>query len=458
MHAPARAVATGEVAYEIAVDARARELAVTATLPPGARVLGLTEGAQRFVRDAVDGAGAPLARRDDRWVVGCDRGCTIKYRFLLREAGDDFDDPDVATTEGEIVEAPPATWLLRPLDLEGSTTCRLHVTAPPPVRFATGIPPSKSTPGTYEIALDDVDSSPYSAFGPTRSRTVDVPGARIELAVAPGRMRADDDALARWVEMEAKAIAGYYGRFPVSHALVLVLPGRSAWIGPGKTLAGGGASIMVRVGEHATMRTLDNDWVLAHEMTHLAFPSVARNQLWIEEGLATYVEPIARLRAGLADAREVWKGFVEGLPNGLPARGDRGLDRTPTWGRTYWGGALFCLVADVRIRKATRNAKSLDDALRAILAAGGDNAHRWPLARAFEIGDRATGTNVLRELYAQWSEAPVSVDLDALLRDLGVVRSADGVTFDDGAPSAAVRRAITQGSRAQGEPSASEPR
>ena len=38
---------------------------------------------------------------------------------------------------------------------------------------------------------------------------------------------------------------------------------------------------------------------------------------------------------------------------------------------TYWGGALFALLADVRIRAATANARSLDDVVRAVLVAGG---------------------------------------------------------------------------------------
>ena len=38
-----------------------------------------------------------------------------------------------------------------------------------------------------------------------------------------------------------------------------------------------------------------------------------------------------------------------------------------TWGRTYWGGAMFCLMADVRIREQTHNRKGLQDALRGIL-------------------------------------------------------------------------------------------
>ena len=72
-----------------------------------------------------------------------------------------------------------------------------------------------------------------------------------------------------------------------------------------------------------------------HELTHLAFPSVPARHRWIEEGLATYVEPIARAQAGLLDHATAWSELRRGLPKGLPAPGDGGLDHTPTWGRTF---------------------------------------------------------------------------------------------------------------------------
>lgn len=73
---------------------------------------------------------------------------------------------------------------------------------------------------------------------------------------------------------------------------------------------------------------------MAHEMVHLAFPRVARKHHWIEEGLATYVEPWARLGIGQLTVERVWKDLLKGLPKGLPRHGDQGLDHTPTWGRT----------------------------------------------------------------------------------------------------------------------------
>lgn len=127
-----------------------------------------------------------------------------------------------------------------------------------------------------------------------------------------------------------------------------------------------------------TAAELASDWVLVvDEMIHLGFPSLERRHRWMEEGLATYLEPILRARGGLVPADELWNNFARMMPNGTPQKGDRGLDGTPTWGRIYWGGALFCFVADLEIRKATTNKKSLDDALRGILAAGGHNGVRW---------------------------------------------------------------------------------
>jgi hypothetical protein len=179
-------------------------------------------------------------------------------------------------------------------------------------------------------------------------------------------------------------------------------------------------------------------------MVHLAFPSVPEEHHWIEEGSATYVEPIARTRAGDLTPEKVWGDLVDGLPQGLPQPGDRGLDFTPTWGRTYWGGALFCLLADIEIRKRTGNKKGFEDALRAILKAGGTIEANWPLSRTLEIGDRGTGVPVLRELYEKMKAAPAPMDLSALWKELAVERSGGLIRFDNAAELAAIRTAITR--------------
>jgi hypothetical protein len=142
-------------------------------------------------------------------------------------------------------------------------------------------------------------------------------------------------------------------------------------------------------------------------------------------------------------AEPMWADLVRDMPKGQPQEGDRGLDHTHSWGRTYWGGALFCFVADVEIRKQTHHQKGLQDALRGILEAGGDITHDWELAKTLKIGDQATGTAVLSDLYAKWKDNPVQVDLASLWKELGIVADGKSVRLVEDAPLAAVRRAIT---------------
>jgi predicted metalloprotease with PDZ domain len=188
---------------------------------------------------------------------------------------------------------------------------------------------------------------------------------------------------------------------------------------------------------------LRQDWIMTHEMFHLAFPTLDERYLWMMEGLSDYLEPVARARAGQLTAVEVWRGFVEGLPQGLPADGDRGLDNTFTRQRIYWGGNLYWLLADVQIREKTNNRHCVDDAIRAILHAGGNGGAVWTLERVLSVGDKATETTVLKDLHNQLGPKPGAVDLDALWKRLGVKYNKGAITFDNDAPSASIRTAIT---------------
>jgi hypothetical protein len=266
-----------------------------------------------------------------------------------------------------------------------------------------------------------------------------VPGATLRVVFTSGSFDVSDADVLGWVESSARAAAAYFDGFPVKRAAIRISaePGRDIH---GTTYPS--HQIDIRLGRRVARRDLASDWVLTHEMVHLGFPSVPRRQHWMEEGLATYVEPLARLRTGGLAAEKVWGDLVRGLPNGLPGPGDRGLDFTPTWGRTYWGGALYFLLADIEIRQRTGNRRGLEHALRGIVAAGGTIDADWDVERVVAVGDRATGVPVLRELYDRMKDRPAPVDLNALWTRLGVVMHDGKITFDDSAPLAAVRRAI----------------
>ena len=280
------------------------------------------------------------------------------------------------------------------------------------------------------------------------TKNLSVGGATIQVDFAEGPLDLGVEAVADHVRDAARAVTVYYGRFPVARARVLILPAEGKdGVFRGTTwgdMRGWPGLTRISVGEKTTAKELADDWMMTHELVHMAFPNLPDAHHWMEEGLASYVEPIARVQAGQLAAKTIWSDMMDGMPKGEPAAGDEGLDRTHTWGRTYWGGALFCLMADIEIRKETKNRKGLQDALRAIVEAGGTIDQDWSITRAFEVGDKATGTHVLSEMYAKWGNAPVQVDLDALWKELGVRRVGEGVELEEKAPLANVREGITK--------------
>jgi hypothetical protein len=301
-------------------------------------------------------------------------------------------------------------------------------------------------------ALESPASRPADTSGP---RAIPACGATIDLTVRDDSQSIPRNLILAWINRAVTAVCTYYGRYPVPHVdLSVQVRGRSGVHGGVTYPAENGARIRISLGPGTTQAQLNDDWMLTHEMIHPAFPYMSDTHHWIEEGISVYVEPIARVQAGQLSAAQMWEDVVRDMPQGEPESGDQGLDNTHNWGRTYWGGAMFCLVADVRIREQTHNRKGLQDALRGIVDAGGRINEDWSIERAFTAGDKATGTTVLMDLYREMRDKPVTVDLDAIWRKLGIQRSGGGIELTSHAPEANIREAITKPPRAELQTSA----
>ena len=179
--------------------------------------------------------------------------------------------------------------------------------------------------------------------GMADSRRLDMDGGSLEVDVAPAKLDVGEDAVLRHIETAASAIVAYFGRFHVSRARILVVPVPDRGGSPQGTTWGhrGGFQgfTRLRVGEHTTQQDLDNDWVTTHELVHMTFPSQEDEHHWIEEGLATYVEPLARVKTGELTAKSVWTDMVKSMGQGEPRPGDQGLDHARIPGQEPTGAA-----------------------------------------------------------------------------------------------------------------------
>jgi len=305
--------------------------------------------------------------------------------------------------------------------------------------------PAASFAAVALAALTTFASPPYTTASDWPLETsLPQSGGVIDI-VSPHPLPISPDELTAWVQRAATALTHFYGRYPVKSVTIHFLPSGAAAVGGG--VEHNGDRIDIRLGPRTNHDELVADWMLTHEMFHLSQPQLARGYSWMSEGMADYLEPVARVRIGQITEQRFWGDLVEGMPNGLPEPGDRGLDHTHTWGRTYWGGSLFWLLADIRVRQQTHNSKGVRDAARAVLDAGGDGSREWTieqLVAAYDKGIGVKGVTVFTDLHDEMGAKAVNTDLDALWKSLGVVYTDGKTTFDDTAPLAEIRKGITE--------------
>jgi hypothetical protein len=302
--------------YDVSADAELRVLTIDARLEGGdGGVLSVDDGAEPFV-DAVElelpgGSWRPVASIDrETWrIAACARSCHLRYRFRLRAAAAKLQS-DVAALTGGIIQAPPSTWLLRPMRPQPGRDYHFVVHVPSPWRFVTGVQRSGNGFGADVALLGD---APWSAFGALAVDSVSVGDGQLELAFSPELHGPGRPAVTAALVHAAELVRRYYGRFPVPRLLILILPTAGDAI-HGRTLGNGGATMQFIVGDSLEAGELARSWVPAHELIHVAFPTVPWPQTWIDEGLATYLEPVIRVRAGDVEVATFWRDLVEGLP------------------------------------------------------------------------------------------------------------------------------------------------
>ncbi|MBK8259065.1 MAG: hypothetical protein IPK82_41205 [Polyangiaceae bacterium] len=422
--------------------------------PPGA--LGLS---------VYDNLGKRTPREHGRsFLLHCRGTCRVHYQFNLTAAAElTHDAASVAVrSEGDLV-APASTWFLRPEPVNPHTPVELNVDtsqvgreARRSVRFEAPFP--RDSRGHYQLVARDLSALGYTLWGSFVTRDVPVTSGRLQLALTAGSRAVTDESIVKWVGRTARALDTVYGRFPIDQALLTIVPVQGSNVVEfGRTVPAGGASILLFVGADADASTLANDWILAHELVHLGVPSMPRDGRWLDEGLATYYEPVLRARAGLSSPAEVWASLVDHAEKGAATRAEPSLAATEEHDRVYFGGAAFCLAADVEIRSKTSSKRSLDDGLKRALARGANATRVWTVDEFVDVLDDGVGQAVVRPMLDRIRRAKIPCNaadpercapdetpsLARLFASLGVKPGRPGeVTFDDGAPLAKIRREL----------------
>src|SRR5258708_27700074 len=114
------------------------------------------------------------------------------------------------------------------------------------------------------------DRMPYDAFDRMPKTDLDVPSGVVHIAFVAGELALPKDKILQWVATSAKAVTTYYGRFPVNSLKLLFVPVDGSRVRGGTTWGYRGAAIRIPLGRESAMDDLKRDWILVHEMVHLA--------------------------------------------------------------------------------------------------------------------------------------------------------------------------------------------
>lgn len=354
---------------------------------------------------------------------------------------------------------PWTSWALLPRSLPRSASVEIAVELPPGESFLCAWPLDG---GILRLPLGHLKRECYTVWGRFDRHEFEVPllaslgpeGERAHLAVAVlgAFPDASPEVMARWVEETFSLPLGLWGGAPMRQGMFALFPasGRDQAVF-GRVHPSSAPTLIAWTGQRFQESSIRSDWVLLHEMLHLGIPPVMADAKWLDEGIATYLEPLLRFRAGWIPEEELWFELAQGLPRGRAGLEERSLQHARGINDVYWGGALFCFLADLATRRASSGQRGLEDGLRALLEEGIlITGRRYSLAELIAVMDRGIGSAVLTTLKARHVDSSGPVPFDALLEELGVEFDGDSVVLRNDRPLSKMRQHLARGGTSAG--------
>ena len=443
--------------YAVKVDESLEQLTVTACfdgdLP---QTLTADDGASRFLQSMrIDAAPAStiVVQANEASIAGAARNACVNYSVQLqpRVRGRQTGGPETRRIDRDLLTA-IGDWLWRPALLADGEDIELSFDLPPAVAVSAPWPRvSDARNPRYRLAGTPADWQGVVAFGRFRPVAIDVPGARVELAIIGDADAAQREFARGWIERTVRGVAAGYGRFPAPALQVIVAPSDQRGRSPvpwAYVARGGGAAVHLFVDLSRRPEDIERDWSFTHELSHLFLPYMDSRDAWLFEGLPTYLQNVLMARNGTISEAEAWRRMHEGFGRGAGVGeglslqdASQRMGRGGLYLRAYWGGAAYMLAADMRLRRQKDAARSLDSVLAGLARCCSDTMRRYSAEEIVAQLDRASGTSVFSELAAEWIERPGFPDYERLFRELDIEMLGGFPILNDG-PGAAIRRGI----------------
>lgn len=445
--------AAGAPRYTLRYEEATRSMQVEACLDAAAaRVRFAADGtATRSLTGFARTRGGAIAREGAAWVArDWGAGECLRYRADLGAIAAAQPRRGI-DARGDALVSDPASWLLEPDDADDAI---VRVELPDGVALSAPWIPLAPGEGAarYRIPRTPDAWMGRIAVGRFDTRALRLAGGTLHVATLGHPDAVRRERLLAWLGRVGEAATRAFGRLPITDVQVLVAPvgaQRDAVVF-GQSLRGQGNGLALFVDAAQPSSAFEQDWIAAHELSHLFHPSLGERGAWLAEGLATYYQNVLRARAGLLSPEGAWRAFDAGFARGrnasraaalptLEAASTR-MGEDHAYMRVYWSGAAFWLAAELEWRR--RGLPALDARLRAFARCCLDPPRPWAPRDFIARLDQLGGDAVLAPMFEAWRTRTDFPRTDALYAALGLRHAGDTLRLDDGPAFRRLREAI----------------
>src|SRR5262245_35074567 len=296
-------VAAGEVRvhrYTVGVDPDISEIRVRACFdgtPPAYLVADSLDASSAIEQARVEGTRKRLEPNGAELKLGeLPEGACVSYvargsQFQSRHQRGGVP----ARRVGPDLIAEVSVWLWRPPSLAADEDIEMRFELPAGISASAPWRPLRGEDGqtlAYRVGHAPYDWTAAVAFGHFDEQEIEVPGARLRVAVLHGSPAVDTAFVRAWLTRAATAVTTLYGRFPVETVQIVVVPGARGnepvpWA---YVLRGGMPAAYFFINQRKPLSEFLADWTAVHELSHLLLPYVRPEDAWLSEGAATYYE------------------------------------------------------------------------------------------------------------------------------------------------------------------------
>jgi len=262
------------------------------------------------------------------------------------------------------------------------------------------------------------------------------------LDIASARHLEKRQPIIQWLTDVGKGLNNYLGDYPAKRTQIIVIAKQQkANRGPvpwSYLTRGNGFGIRFVVVPSYDIEDFYSDWNATHEFSHQLLPKIRYDDIWLSEGLSSYLQFVLLSQSGKISQEKAWlkihKGFQRGekgtkkLKNETLSASSRKRKSKGRSGRTmriYWSGALYFLKADVALREASGGKQGLNDVLLKLNRCCIEGSKVWVGEELASKLDELSGVAVFRQLYQEFSNATHFPEYQSTFEQLGVSFASD---------------------------------